>query len=107
MIRRPPRSTLFPYTTLFRSLSERGSSIKEFDQLLTGFGEMADALRVRYADLESQVAERTRALEQSARAAQEAAALLRAREEIERGYGELASLLNSLDRSYILQESVR
>src|SRR3989442_3535319 len=24
MIRRPPRSTLFPYTTLFRSLVERG-----------------------------------------------------------------------------------
>src|SRR5260370_15279234 len=24
MIRRPPRSTLFPYTTLFRSRSERG-----------------------------------------------------------------------------------
>src|SRR3712207_8966780 len=24
MIRRPPRSTLFPYTTLFRSLEERG-----------------------------------------------------------------------------------
>src|SRR3712207_7790415 len=24
MIRRPPRSTLFPYTTLFRSLSHRG-----------------------------------------------------------------------------------
>src|SRR3989454_10080681 len=24
MIRRPPRSTLFPYTTLFRSLDERG-----------------------------------------------------------------------------------
>src|SRR5260370_31797626 len=24
MIRRPPRSTLFPYTTLFRSISERG-----------------------------------------------------------------------------------
>src|SRR5260370_19589108 len=24
MIRRPPRSTLFPYTTLFRSLSSRG-----------------------------------------------------------------------------------
>src|SRR5258708_22943210 len=38
MIRRPPRSTLFPYTTLFRSvgnsvssrfLSERGSAISE------------------------------------------------------------------------------
>src|SRR2546430_7612935 len=26
MIRRPPRSTLFPYTTLFRSLHELGSS---------------------------------------------------------------------------------
>src|SRR3712207_9320314 len=24
MIRRPPRSTLFPYTTLFRSLSQQG-----------------------------------------------------------------------------------
>src|SRR3712207_8084582 len=26
MIRRPPRSTLFPYTTLFRSLVARGST---------------------------------------------------------------------------------
>src|SRR2546425_6224421 len=26
MIRRPPRSTLFPYTTLFRSLAETGVS---------------------------------------------------------------------------------
>src|SRR2546430_13378043 len=26
MIRRPPRSTLFPYTTLFRSQSSRGST---------------------------------------------------------------------------------
>src|SRR5258707_7276412 len=26
MIRRPPRSTLFPYTTLFRSLASRGPS---------------------------------------------------------------------------------
>src|SRR5256885_3269826 len=25
MIRRPPRSTLFPYTTLFRSLARRGA----------------------------------------------------------------------------------
>src|SRR5690348_18466805 len=28
MIRRPPRSTLFPYTTLFRSASERGKMSK-------------------------------------------------------------------------------
>src|SRR3712207_6956734 len=26
MIRRPPRSTLFPYTTLFRSLERRGAT---------------------------------------------------------------------------------
>src|SRR5260370_4465771 len=25
MIRRPPRSTLFPYTTLFRSIADRGA----------------------------------------------------------------------------------
>src|SRR3989454_9892703 len=49
MIRRPPRSTLFPYTTLFRSrverqnrtlrtlarLSQEFSSILELDELLT------------------------------------------------------------------------
>src|SRR3712207_8586845 len=29
MIRRPPRSTLFPYTTLFRSLSEHGAHLDE------------------------------------------------------------------------------
>src|SRR5256885_10453327 len=27
MIRRPPRSTLFPYTTLFRSLMRRGDQV--------------------------------------------------------------------------------
>src|SRR5258707_2798304 len=30
MIRRPPRSTLFPYTTLFRSLSFASRSCKSF-----------------------------------------------------------------------------
>src|SRR2546428_9106830 len=29
MIRRPPRSTLFPYTTLFRSLAQAGRSTQE------------------------------------------------------------------------------
>src|SRR5258707_11280912 len=28
MIRRPPRSTLFPYTTLFRSLRMRGAGLR-------------------------------------------------------------------------------
>src|SRR2546430_16517979 len=30
MIRRPPRSTLFPYTTLFRSLSQRAEQLRRF-----------------------------------------------------------------------------
>src|SRR5256885_8874533 len=30
MIRRPPRSTLFPYTTLFRSAIEGGDGNREF-----------------------------------------------------------------------------
>src|SRR5258706_4823054 len=29
MIRRPPRSTLFPYTTLFRSVQQRGAELVE------------------------------------------------------------------------------
>src|SRR2546422_3199643 len=29
MIRRPPRSTLFPYTTLFRSVEHRGSGHRD------------------------------------------------------------------------------
>src|SRR3712207_5187779 len=32
MIRRPPRSTLFPYTTLFRSRQEYGRSVKVIDR---------------------------------------------------------------------------
>src|SRR2546426_3970724 len=31
MIRRPPRSTLFPYTTLFRSLVEDGRDVVRMD----------------------------------------------------------------------------
>src|SRR3989449_7782800 len=31
MIRRPPRSTLFPYTTLFRSSGDRGKLSDELD----------------------------------------------------------------------------
>src|SRR5947209_8878268 len=33
MIRRPPRSTLFPYTTLFRSIGEEGPLVTEHFQL--------------------------------------------------------------------------
>src|SRR5258708_30613697 len=41
MIRRPPRSTLFPYTTLFRSLSGFGIGAS----FTNGFGEPAQAAR--------------------------------------------------------------
>src|SRR5258708_22465338 len=46
MIRRPPRSTLFPYTTLFRSAVERGA-VGDVDQLFQGIeqrGEQLEAL---------------------------------------------------------------
>src|SRR3712207_9567717 len=33
MIRRPPRSTLFPYTTLFRSASHRSPDVSAIDAL--------------------------------------------------------------------------
>src|SRR3712207_7069307 len=33
MIRRPPRSTLFPYTTLFRSLKELAPQVQEHERL--------------------------------------------------------------------------
>src|SRR3712207_9003968 len=41
MIRRPPRSTLFPYTTLFRSLMERvtGEKPRMWGSSIVGFGD--------------------------------------------------------------------
>src|SRR3712207_8407642 len=35
MIRRPPRSTLFPYTTLFRSSDHRGQGLRAWASRLT------------------------------------------------------------------------
>src|SRR3712207_8970071 len=44
MIRRPPRSTLFPYTTLFRSLGEKaGRSFGPFSTLPTAKAKMSAA----------------------------------------------------------------
>src|SRR3712207_6856372 len=39
MIRRPPRSTLFPYTTLFRSWSPRGSTTADPQTVLSWMNE--------------------------------------------------------------------
>src|SRR4051794_41253727 len=35
MLRRPPRSTLFPYTTLFRSSSHIGATAKDISNVVT------------------------------------------------------------------------
>src|SRR2546426_5730511 len=46
MIRRPPRSTLFPYTTLFRSLAVHQQEAARGDGIRTGaeIGDVGDAL---------------------------------------------------------------
>src|SRR2546430_7555614 len=46
MIRRPPRSTLFPYTTLFRSLRELGSEPGARARASSGVDEGRDGSRV-------------------------------------------------------------
>src|SRR3989440_6439400 len=56
MIRRPPRSTLFPYTTLFRSLSMRNkvNRLEEiFMQLVEGRGPAGEGGRRLPADRKS------------------------------------------------------
>jgi len=83
------------------------SAVREFAQLFGAFREMADELRARYGDLEDKVRERTRELEERSREAASVAAMLRTQDEIRRGYGELAALLNSLDRSHILGEGTK
>src|SRR3712207_7304418 len=39
MIRRPPRSTLFPYTTLFRSVSDHAATSELADALIAAAGQ--------------------------------------------------------------------
>src|SRR5256885_9274529 len=57
MIRRPPRSTLFPYTTLFRSVLSTGSTAKRVQEQAGGQGKgaLAEALG-RIAELEAELA---------------------------------------------------
>src|SRR3712207_7978742 len=65
MIRRPPRSTLFPYTTLFRSIrarrgqAHRDLSTREGAQLLRGVQHAVNGT----ADLDDRIADRLRSEE--------------------------------------------
>src|SRR5258705_12210874 len=56
MIRRPPRSTLFPYTTLFRSVDARFDRVRLKVQALTGDLLLRDGL-LAHRDLAAVVVE--------------------------------------------------
>src|SRR5437667_5508162 len=49
MIRRPPRSTLFPYTTLFRSRSARRSAVNSASDLASAQVRIAGGRPGRFA----------------------------------------------------------
>src|SRR3712207_8291366 len=57
MIRRPPRSTLFPYTTLFRSLV---TGLERVDRFVLGRVVLEDPLQVGQERDEEQVADEDR-----------------------------------------------
>src|SRR2546425_2725202 len=61
MIRRPPRSTLFPYTTLFRSLFAKSRGFRELLEAVRQRGEELDRRERALATREAAV----RALEQA------------------------------------------
>src|SRR3712207_6921459 len=64
MIRRPPRSTLFPYTTLFRSGDRIGKGDADLDHVGSAFHERVED---RAAALEVRVAQHDEAAEGSDR----------------------------------------
>src|SRR2546430_13025555 len=68
MIRRPPRSTLFPYTTLFRSNRVKSALHRYLEQLLM----TKEALQRHNADLETRVREHTAKLQIAVEAAEKA-----------------------------------
>src|SRR5256712_14130452 len=53
MIRRPPRSTLFPYTTLFRSLLRPRSRRRRLVHVLQPLGRAAEALQLAFDPVDS------------------------------------------------------
>src|SRR2546426_9198079 len=61
MIRRPPRSTLFPYTTLFRSrrvmenLDERFDDLPRFEDQVTAFLKQSGEMRIFLREASAEV----------------------------------------------------
>src|SRR5256885_9709101 len=53
MIRRPPRSTLFPYTTLFRSRGEKAYTGGAYDVARREFDEAVDTILTESIDVRS------------------------------------------------------
>src|SRR5689334_25413826 len=92
MIRRPPRSTLFPYTTLFRSALERAQQVGE---PLRGRGAVGakeldlgrGALVVRARALAAPLEPRLPARQQPGGRGQRGIALERAAAQVDRGRG--------------------
>src|SRR3712207_7587362 len=65
MIRRPPRSTLFPYTTLFRSLSDKRNEaqlLKNYQASLTTVAGKLTKAEAELANLEAGFARRQQLL---------------------------------------------
>src|SRR5258708_8902431 len=59
MIRRPPRSTLFPYTTLFRSLATAASLVSAYGVILDHSGNLffIDSGRIRPESMKNRLPE--------------------------------------------------
>ena len=54
MIRRPPRSTLFPYTTLFRSTAAEVAPVTMIDGRIIGdgkIGEVSKSIHAKFSEI--------------------------------------------------------
>src|SRR5260221_9825461 len=56
MIRRPPRSTLFPYTTLFRSLDKLATEIADYLEILRSRARIQAIIKHELAEVKKEFA---------------------------------------------------
>src|SRR3989454_7750792 len=84
MIRRPPRSTLFPYTTLFRSLSEKAEERRALFEEAAGIGLYRDRKKSTERRLEETAADLARVEDLVAEVQTQVRSLARQRGEAER-----------------------